>query len=209
MVSSGVVLGHGLKKSPDAQPIIAGARHSGTRPREAEQPEAQQPEAQPEEAQPLAQCGQSISPTPAGTVAWLSSPISPPGLENLRIASGLGVALIPQLTVPMSCRIAVNMAKRAAAGAMSVSVALDDEIDSPFHAADLTPISPRKTQRRVRRAVVIAFCAFAALSFVSYAAYAHQWSELSALRHLGKATLANELNEHKQKAPASIRSDRS
>jgi hypothetical protein len=31
---------------------------------------------------------------------------------------------------------------------------------------------------------------FAALCFVSYAAYAHQWSELSALRDLGKASLA-------------------
>jgi len=134
---------------------------------------------------------------------WLSSPTSPPGPP-----SGLGVALIRRLTVHMSCRIAVNMAKRAAAGAISISVSLDEEIDSSFHAADLTPISPRKKQHSLRRAVVIAFCAFAALSFVSYAAYAHQWSELSALRHLGKATLANELNGHTQNAPASIGSDR-
>jgi hypothetical protein len=104
--------------------------------------------------------------------------------------------------------MSVNMAKRAAAGAMSISVSLDEEIDSPFHAVNLTRISPRNKLHSLRRAVVIACCALAALSFVSYAAYAHQWSELSALRHLGKATLANELNGHAQKAPASTGADR-
>jgi hypothetical protein len=38
---------------------------------------------------------------------------------------------------------------------------------------------------------------FAALSFISYAVYAHQWSELSALRHLGNASPANELSGYK------------
>jgi len=32
----------------------------------------------------------------------------------------------------------------------------------------------------------MAFSVIAALSLVSYATYAHQWSELSALRHLGQ-----------------------
>jgi len=101
------------------------------------------------------------------------------------------------------------MAKRAAAGAMTISVPLDQENDSPFHAVDLARISPRKRQHRFWRAVVVALCTFAALSFVSYAAYAHQWSELSALRHLGKSTPANELNGNTRTGPATIGSDRS
>ena len=71
----------------------------------------------------------------------------------------------------------------------------------------LTPSHVEKKPHSLRRAVVIAFCVFAALSFV-YATYAHQWSELWALRHLGKASLANDLNGYKQKTPASIGSDR-
>jgi hypothetical protein len=34
----------------------------------------------------------------------------------------------------------------------------------------------------------MAFSVIAALSLVSYATYAHQWSELSALRHLGQTS---------------------
>jgi hypothetical protein len=110
-------------------------------------------------------------------------------------AINLCVALISHLIGAMSCRMVVNMAKRAAAGATNVSVSLDEEVDSAFHAADLSrPISPRNTPQSLRQAVVIALCAVAALSCLSYAAYAHQWSELSALRHLGKASLANDLN---------------
>jgi hypothetical protein len=102
----------------------------------------------------------------------------------------------------MSCRIAVNMAKRAAAGAVSVSVWSDDEADSPFHAANFALISRSNRQHASRktttlrydlvRVIAAGFSVFAALSFVSYAAYAHQWSELSALRHLGKASPAPE-----------------
>jgi hypothetical protein len=91
----------------------------------------------------------------------------------------------------MSCRVALNMAKRAAAGAVSVPAALsEEETDSSSHATDFTPISQRNSQRGsgatgLGRATAIAFSVFAVLSFASYAAYAHQWSELSALRHLG------------------------
>jgi hypothetical protein len=88
----------------------------------------------------------------------------------------------------MSCRVALNMAKRAAAGAVSVPAALsEEETDS---STDFTPISQRNSQRGsgatgLGRVTAIAFSVFAVLSFASYAAYAHQWSELSALRHLG------------------------
>jgi hypothetical protein len=98
----------------------------------------------------------------------------------------------------MSCRIAVNMAKRAAAGAMSMPVWSDEETGSPLYAADRSLTSRRRNQHKSGGAVVlrydlgrvtaIAFSVFVALSFVSYAAYAHQWSELSALRHLGEAS---------------------
>ena len=94
----------------------------------------------------------------------------------------------------MSCRVAVNMAKRAAAGAISVSVWSDEETDSPFHGADLAPVSRIKRQHTSRKSITlkynlapviaVALILFAALSFVSYTAYVHQWSELSALRHL-------------------------
>jgi hypothetical protein len=100
----------------------------------------------------------------------------------------------------MSCRLAVNMAKRAAAGAMSVSAWSEEETDSPSHATDRTLIAQRNSQHSsagamgLGRVTAIAFSVFAVLSFASYAAYAHQWSELSALRHLGKASLANDLN---------------
>jgi len=113
---------------------------------------------------------------------------------------GLGVAPIPRLSIRMSCRIAVNMAKRAAAGAISGPVWPNEESESPFRAANLALISRSNRQHASRRTtrlrndlgriVAVAFSVFTALSFVSYAAYAHQWSELSALRHLGKASPA-------------------
>ncbi len=75
-----------------------------------------------------------------------------------------------------------------------------------FVAADRSLISRRRNQYKPGGAVIlrydlgrvaaIAFSIFVALSFVSYAAYVHQWSELSALRHLGEASPANELNGH-------------
>jgi hypothetical protein len=101
----------------------------------------------------------------------------------------------------MSCRIAVNMAKRAAAGAISVSVWPDEETDSPFRGTEPAPVSrinSRYTSRKtitlkydLARIIAVALIAFAALSFVSYAVYAHQWSELSAMRHLGNPTEQN------------------
>jgi hypothetical protein len=98
--------------------------------------------------------------------------------------------------------MAVNMAKRAAAGAMITSVWSEDETDHPTHANDCVPISRRKRgsngaialRYNPGRLFAMALSIFVALSFVSYATYAHQWSELSALRHLGKASPANELN---------------
>jgi hypothetical protein len=83
------------------------------------------------------------------------------------------------------------MAKRAAAGAVSVPVWSEEETDSPSHATDPTLISQRNGQRSsagamgLWRVTAIAFSVFVVLSSASYAAYAHQWSELSALRHLG------------------------
>jgi hypothetical protein len=107
----------------------------------------------------------------------------------------------------MSCRISVNMAKRAAAGAMSMSVWSGEETDNPVHPADRALVSQRNNQRSwggtitlrydLGRVTAVAFSVFAALSFISYAAYAHQWSELSALRHLGKVSSATELNGYK------------
>jgi hypothetical protein len=92
----------------------------------------------------------------------------------------------------MTCRIAVNMAKRAATGAVSVpATSWEEETDGSSHATDFSLISQRKSQRSSAgargpwRATAVAFSVFAVLSFASYAAYAHQWSELSALRHLG------------------------
>jgi hypothetical protein len=81
------------------------------------------------------------------------------------------------------------MAKRAAAGAMIRSV-WPDEIDvSP---GDRILISPRhcSTQKRYPARVFAAgLSIFVALGFISYATYVHQWSELSALRHLGDGPL--------------------
>ena len=103
----------------------------------------------------------------------------------------------------MSCRIAVNMTKRAAAGAVVKSSGwLENEADSLSFAIDQVPTSARK---RVSNDVVALRCdparsfitglsIFVTLSFVSYAAYVHQWSELSALRHLGKVSPAIEVN---------------
>ena len=95
----------------------------------------------------------------------------------------------------------MNMAKRAAAGAMKVSAWSEDQTDSPLHATDHIPISWRNKQRGSNRAVAltrdparffaIAPSIFVALSLVSYATYVHQWSELSAMRHLGKASEPN------------------
>jgi hypothetical protein len=108
----------------------------------------------------------------------------------------LSLAVIEQLTAGMSCRIAVNMAKRAAAGAVSVSVWLDEETSASVRAVDLPMALATSSQHsshkgnppKYRRAHVIitAFCVFAVLGFISYGAYAHEWAELSALRHLGK-----------------------
>jgi len=82
----------------------------------------------------------------------------------------------------------MNMAKRAAAGAPG-GVVWSDEKPVSCSPIAIRTTSPRKRPRRLRRTIAIGFCMFVALSFVSYAAYAHQWSELSALRHLGKAPL--------------------
>ena len=97
--------------------------------------------------------------------------------------------------------MSMNMAKRAAAGAMKVSAWSEDETDSPLHATDHIPISWGNKQRGSNRTVALtrhpawvfamALSLFVALSFVSYATYVHQWSELSAMRHLGKASEPN------------------
>jgi hypothetical protein len=90
------------------------------------------------------------------------------------------------------------MAKRAAAGAMSVSVWSDEETRSPLRGVDDLAAVLRITSRQtvllkysLTRIFAVALTVFAVVSFVSYAAYAHQWSELSALRHLGKAAELN------------------
>jgi hypothetical protein len=99
----------------------------------------------------------------------------------------------------MSCRIAVNMAKRAAAGATSMSVWSDEKTVSRFHvpAVALVPRLNRQHASQtialrydLGRVTAMAFAVFAALGFVSYAIYAHQWSELSAMRHLGEVSPA-------------------
>jgi hypothetical protein len=87
----------------------------------------------------------------------------------------------------------VNMTKRAAAGAMITSVWSEDETDRPSYATDCVPISRRKhssndaiaLRHHPGRIFAIALSIFVTLGFVSYATYVHQWSELSALRHLG------------------------
>jgi len=73
---------------------------------------------------------------------------------------------------------------------------------SPSYAIDRLPTSARKRVSNdvialrydQARSLTMGFSIFVTLSFVSYAAYAHQWSELSALRHLGKVPPAVELN---------------
>ena len=97
--------------------------------------------------------------------------------------------------------MSMNMAKRAAAGAMKVSAWSEDETDTPLHATDHIPIPWRNKQRGSNCTVALtrnpawvfamALSLFVALSFVSYAAYVHHWSELSAMRHLGKASEPN------------------
>jgi hypothetical protein len=97
--------------------------------------------------------------------------------------------------------MSVNMAKRAAAGAMKVSAWSEDEANSPSHATYHIPVSWRNKQggsnrtvaltRDPRRVFAMALSIFIALSLVSYAIYVHQWSELSAMRHLGKASEPN------------------
>ena len=96
----------------------------------------------------------------------------------------------------MSCRIAVNMAKRAAAGAVvRPSGWLENEADSPSFAIDQIPTSARKrVSNDPARSFITGLSIFVTLSFISYAAYVHQWSELSALRHLGKVSPAIEVN---------------
>jgi hypothetical protein len=95
----------------------------------------------------------------------------------------------------MSCRTAVNMTKRAAAGAVSAAVWSDEGFGDPLQA--VTPVISRSAARSNKRQVLgydrasrtlIAFSVFAMLSLVSYATYAHQWAELSALRHLGNTS---------------------
>jgi hypothetical protein len=91
----------------------------------------------------------------------------------------------------MSCRTAVNMTKRAAAGAISASVWLEEEALVPLHVDPPKLSRSKKTQivgyQRTSR-TLMAFSVIAALSLVSYATYAHQWAELSALRHLGQTS---------------------
>ena len=83
------------------------------------------------------------------------------------------------------------MTKRAAAGAMSTSIWLEEEALAPLHIDPPTLSRSNKTQivgyRRTAR-TLMAFSIIAALSLVSYATYAHQWCELSALRHLGQTS---------------------
>jgi hypothetical protein len=92
----------------------------------------------------------------------------------------------------MSCRIAVNMARRAAAGTINVTASYPDEIDDPHPAADIASKRSRKLASRpvkrrydLRRLATVVLCVCTVLGFASYGAYAHQWAELSALRHLG------------------------
>ena len=47
----------------------------------------------------------------------------------------------------MSCRMSMNMAKRAAAGAMKISAWSEDETDAPLPATDHIPIPWRNKQR--------------------------------------------------------------
>jgi hypothetical protein len=91
--------------------------------------------------------------------------------------------------------MAVNMTKRAAAGAIYVSAQSHEGADGPFRRANLAPVFSRGTSREIiapkydlARIIAGSLIMLTALSSVSYAAYEHQWSELSALRHLGKAT---------------------
>ena len=93
------------------------------------------------------------------------------------------------------------MAKRAAAGAIIRRVSLDDEIAGPTTVK--IPISVRNKEHGSSRAIAhkphrarlfaMGLSLLVALSFVSYATYVHQWSELSALRHLGNGPVANGL----------------
>ena len=95
------------------------------------------------------------------------------------------------------------MAKRAAAGAVvRPSGWLENEADSPSFAIDQIPTSARERvsndvialRQDPARSFITGLSIFVTLSFVSYAAYVHQWSELSALRHLGKVSPAIEVN---------------
>jgi hypothetical protein len=69
--------------------------------------------------------------------------------------SGLGAARIRQLSAKMSCRMSINMAKRAAAGAMKISAWSEDETDAPLHATDHIPIPWRNKQRGSNRTVAL------------------------------------------------------
>jgi hypothetical protein len=43
-------------------------------------------------------------------------------------------------------------------------------------------------RHETRRTAAIGFFVFTVIGIISYAAYTHQWSELSALRHIGSST---------------------
>jgi hypothetical protein len=83
------------------------------------------------------------------------------------------------------------MTRRAAAGAMSVGVWSEEEAVAPIHVAPPRMSHSKKAQvlgyQRTTR-TLMAFSVMAMLSLVSYATYAHQWSELTALRHLGNTS---------------------
>ena len=93
----------------------------------------------------------------------------------------------------MSCRISVNMVKRAAPGARPL-VCLSPVFefsDVPKHAARRASSGAVVAKRDPGRLLAMVISGFVALSFVSYGVYAHQWSELSAMRHLGKPLQQN------------------
>jgi hypothetical protein len=93
----------------------------------------------------------------------------------------------------MSCRISVNMVKRAAAGTRLpvCSPTVFEPSDIPQRNTQQVSSSAVVAKRDPGRIFAMAVSSFVALSFVSYAVYAHQWSELSAMRHLGNPPLQN------------------
>jgi hypothetical protein len=85
------------------------------------------------------------------------------------------------------------MAKRAAAGTRPpvCSPAVFEPPDTPQPNTQRILSSAVAAKRDPGRIFAMAVSSFVALSFVSYAVYAHQWSELSAMRHLGNPPLQN------------------